>query len=294
MVLRPLPRFLTVVSFCALVSAVPILSAQAKLSINPYPLGDQAVEKFEKVTPVVSDRGIERPQEKVKAFEEAYVPDVVHKPRAPEPYTVGDEYIVQPEYKSMVREFHEAKSSRPAYLNETVVEEPYVPSFVKSPASQSIQETVVFDDVTPAVVEDLSQFEGIQEAVGEAEDLVVSTHPDLNAQPDLNSEIVWSEAKSVDPVSEVFVPQSSWSTFRGSDLREVLETWSQANKVELIWNLAERYSVQETVVIEDRFENAVAALLGQYEDLYVRPVASLHVSPDGQGKALVIFSYEGR
>ena len=303
MLLRPLPRFLTVVSFCALVSAVPVLSAHAELSINPYPLGDQAVENFDVVVPVVSDRVIERPQEKVKAFEEAYVPDVVHRPVAPEPYTEGDQYIKQPEYKSMVRQFHDVKASRPEYLNESVLEEPYVPSFVNNSASQNVQETVVFDDVAPAFVENLSQFQGIQETNGAAESLVVSTNP----QRELESEVVWSQAEAFDPVveapvfqpqsrpvSEVFVPQSSWHTFSGADLREVLETWSQANNIELIWNLAERYSVRETVVIEDRFENAVAALLGQYEDLYVRPVASLHVSPDGQGKTLVIFSYEGR
>ena len=131
MVLRPLPRFLTVISFCALVSAVPVLSSQAQLSIDPYPLGDQAVEDSKiATTPVSRDPVIKQSQEKVPDFEKRYVPDAVRKPIASEPYTAGDEYIEQSEYKSMVREFHEAKSSRPEYLNETVLEEPYIPSFV--------------------------------------------------------------------------------------------------------------------------------------------------------------------
>jgi len=97
----------------------------------------------------------------------------------------------------------------------------------------------------------------------------------------------------VDLVPSVQPAGGEWSTFRGADLHEVLEAWSQAHGIDLIWSVSDGYSVRETVTFNDSYENAVSGLLGQYDDLYVRPVASLHVSPDGHSQTLVVFSYEG-
>ena len=117
-------------------------------------------------------------------------------------------------------------------------------------------------------------FEAYQDPVSVLEPAFVPAHPPVDVVADVQS-------------------SREWSTFRGADLREVLETWSRARNIEVIWNLSGHYRVKETVSIRDSYENAVAALLAQFDGLYVRPVASLHVSPNGQGRTLVIFKYEG-
>jgi len=138
--------------------------------------------------------------------------------------------------------------------------------------------------------------------VGIEEDVRVEARPisnEVTAEPDIIIEddpigipVARSEATEIPALPPVAV-LSSWDTFRGADLREVLEAWSHAENVDLIWNLSETYRVPQTVVIRDSYENAVGALLAQYDNLYGRPVGSLHVSSDSASKTLVVFKYEG-
>lgn len=139
-----------------------------------------------------------------------------------------------------------------------------------------------------------------EKSVGVSERMIVA--PDQKFSDKAMFEASQEPVSVLQPQSQpVYIPETesptissnTWSAFRGADLHEVLEMWSRARGVSLIWNITERYTVRDTVTVEDSYEMAVSSLLSQYDHLYVRPVGSLHVSPDGQGQALVVFSYEG-
>ncbi len=84
-------------------------------------------------------------------------------------------------------------------------------------------------------------------------------------------------------------PAPSWDGFAGANLRETLEVWTQRAGVDLIWaSYDSAYSVRTSLSEAASFEQAVASLLGQYDDAQMRPVGSLYQDPDSGVRTLVV------
>lgn len=80
-----------------------------------------------------------------------------------------------------------------------------------------------------------------------------------------------------------------WHSFAGANVRETLDVWSQEAGVELIWSHRDSaFDVRNTMNVEGTYEEAVQALLEQYDNARMRPVGSLHVDSQTGKRTLVI------
>lgn len=82
--------------------------------------------------------------------------------------------------------------------------------------------------------------------------------------------------------------ENQWQAAQGADLREILEKWSEKGDVDLIWMAKQEFSVPEDMGVRGAFEDAVLALLEQFEDMETRPVGRIQVDPFLEKRALVI------
>jgi len=86
---------------------------------------------------------------------------------------------------------------------------------------------------------------------------------------------------------------NEWTAFEGANLQDVMRHWSKRSDVEVIWNSYADYEVRGNLDMTGSFEDAVQALLSQYNMDYIRPIGNLHIdSVDGQ-KTLVVLTYQG-
>lgn len=81
---------------------------------------------------------------------------------------------------------------------------------------------------------------------------------------------------------------SGWSARAGQSIRLILQEWSERENVELIWNNRNEFSVLDSVELSSGYAEAVSALLDQYQNDQVRPVASLHVDNDTGERTLLV------
>ncbi len=96
------------------------------------------------------------------------------------------------------------------------------------------------------------------------------------------------------PMAVIDVPRTDeWKAFRGSNLQEIIDSWSQSSGVQVIWNTYSDYRVEDTLVLQGTYEAALESLLSQYNKDYIRPVGSLHIDPISGQKTLVVVTYEG-
>jgi hypothetical protein len=79
-----------------------------------------------------------------------------------------------------------------------------------------------------------------------------------------------------------------WQTARGAGLADTLGLWSDVAGVDLIWRAYDNFEAPESINVEGSFEDAVTALLDQFEGQSERPVASLHIDPQTGQKTLVV------
>ncbi len=83
-------------------------------------------------------------------------------------------------------------------------------------------------------------------------------------------------------------PSKTWMASRGMTVLTVLRQWSQHEGVQLIWDSDAEFLVIGTLRMQDSYEAAVAALLGQYSEDMLRPVGHLYVDPDSGQRFLVV------
>lgn len=83
-------------------------------------------------------------------------------------------------------------------------------------------------------------------------------------------------------------PVKTWEAFSGSNIREVLSSWSQEADVQLIWALQKEFSVLESFNVSGHYTKAVQDLLEQYQQAEMRPVGTLHIHPETGERVLVV------
>lgn len=73
--------------------------------------------------------------------------------------------------------------------------------------------------------------------------------------------------------------QGRWSAPVGASLQQVLQTWSKAAGVELVWEANQGFAVRLPVNAGGSYEQALQSLLNQYADEKLRPNAQLNNDP---------------
>lgn len=95
--------------------------------------------------------------------------------------------------------------------------------------------------------------------------------------------------KEVSTFPVTAVREQNWNGFKGANLRETLAAWSSKEGVELIWASQDSdFDVRKTFSIQGSYEQAVQALLEQYDNARIRPVGRLHLSNENSQRALVV------
>lgn len=79
-----------------------------------------------------------------------------------------------------------------------------------------------------------------------------------------------------------------WGAEEGESLRRVLERWSAAAGVGVVWGCAEAFTVISAMNVVGSYAQAVESLLDQYRHTDSRPVARLHVDPQTDERFLVV------
>ncbi len=82
--------------------------------------------------------------------------------------------------------------------------------------------------------------------------------------------------------------QSRFRALGGANLRDVLELWSKETGVKVLWQAEEAFGVKESISLESSYENAVRALLEQYDHEQVRPVGEVYRDQVSGQNVLVI------
>ena len=83
---------------------------------------------------------------------------------------------------------------------------------------------------------------------------------------------------------------STWQANQGSNLRVALKNWSKRAGVELHWQANQSFAVRQTVANGGTYESALEAILGQYMNDSVRPIAQLNNDPVSGRRILIIQS----
>ncbi len=99
-------------------------------------------------------------------------------------------------------------------------------------------------------------------------------------------------AATSDEMVQASASSSTWSAAQGQSIRLILQEWSELENVELIWNNRNEFSVLDSVELEAGYAEAVSALLDQYQNDQVRPVARLHLDNE-TGKRTLLVEVEG-
>ncbi len=88
--------------------------------------------------------------------------------------------------------------------------------------------------------------------------------------------------------AEFYAPMQDWAAKEGQSIRSVLQDWSYRANVDLVWDSRNEFAVLDGFTQKSAYEHAVKALLDQYENDQVRPVAQLHIDPATQERVLVV------
>lgn len=89
-------------------------------------------------------------------------------------------------------------------------------------------------------------------------------------------------------------PPRAWHAYKGQSLRDILLSWSPKANVEISWEATENYRLDDNIIINDTFHNA---LLSMFEHNLTdnRAPAISYVEPqeDGKSAKLVVRDYSG-
>lgn len=97
-----------------------------------------------------------------------------------------------------------------------------------------------------------------------------------------NSAATPSAAKPAKPI------EPKWTAEQGQSLRTVMEKWSRAEGVELLWNADRDFPAPESVQRDGAYEEAVQSALELFASGAARPVGQLNTDPSTGARTLII------
>jgi hypothetical protein len=95
------------------------------------------------------------------------------------------------------------------------------------------------------------------------------------------------------PPVQLSSPAGKWFALNGAPLQEVLKSWADQAGVAIVWQANPSIAVKTTLSQTSSFEDAVAQLLGQYDQDALRPRGQLYRNPADGGRVLVIREEQG-
>lgn len=81
-----------------------------------------------------------------------------------------------------------------------------------------------------------------------------------------------------------------WQALQGTNLRSVIQRWSARENIDFIWQADEIFIIKNSLRDARNFNEAVAALIAQFDNQKVRPVATLNIDPETNRKSVIITS----
>lgn len=91
------------------------------------------------------------------------------------------------------------------------------------------------------------------------------------------------------PQSEPVANQvRTWRAIRGSSLREIIDVWAQKENVRVVWMAGEEFTIQESMSVQGKFEDAILTVLNQFGEENARPVGKIYVDPQFNQKVLLV------
>ncbi len=90
------------------------------------------------------------------------------------------------------------------------------------------------------------------------------------------------------PPVQLTTPGARWFAMNGAPLNEVLKSWADQAGVAIVWQASPSLAVKSTLSQTSSFEDAVAQLLGQYDQDLSRPRGQLYRNPVDGKRVLVI------
>ncbi len=100
-----------------------------------------------------------------------------------------------------------------------------------------------------------------------------------------------TEAKSADVAAAPQKAGEPWAGTKGATLRDTLQSWSEAEGVELYWSIDYDYKLKGNVKYSGSYDEAVGQLLDQFASARPQPYGQLHQGKDGP-RVLIVKSYD--
>ena len=95
--------------------------------------------------------------------------------------------------------------------------------------------------------------------------------------------------KNTNPVHSPARKTQLWQAHRGQNLRDILITWSPQANVELSWEATENYLLEQNVLINDTFDNAVIRIFTEnLAHTHAPEVSFVKSDADGSLSKLII------
>ncbi|HEY8189446.1 MAG TPA: TcpQ domain-containing protein, partial [Micavibrio sp.] len=109
----------------------------------------------------------------------------------------------------------------------------------------------------------------------------------------------WSSGKQMRSPADIIVnngdgqPPSEmhWRALKGSNLRQVLDSWTRNTGVQFIWSADQDFAVQRSLSFQGTFDSAVKSLLAEYDGQSSRPKGRIYQQP-GTGKPVLVIELE--
>ncbi len=111
----------------------------------------------------------------------------------------------------------------------------------------------------------------------------------------LNNRTAAQQQERVPNSSQPFIPapqkistETRWLGLTGAPMSEVLKVWSEDAGVALVWQAERDYAMRSSVSKVGTYEEAVYAVLSQYNDSPVRPVGEMYRDPSTGQSYLIV------
>ncbi len=96
------------------------------------------------------------------------------------------------------------------------------------------------------------------------------------------------KAEKQSPEKQAAAKPQEWRGLEGAELRDVLKDWGKRANVDIMWMMDQSFELKKSVKYKGSFEEAVAQVLGQYEDDKIHPKAQLNRDPDENRTTLIV------
>ena len=138
----------------------------------------------------------------------------------------------------------------------------------------------------PAVADNQWQPDSAPQSIVKEID-VVNVEPVQAVSPQAESGSLAETVNWIDPP-----PVKRWRALRGTALHDLLAMWSREGGMSFIWDSKRSFIVKETFSLQSSYEQALTAVLSQYQGDSFRPYGKVYLDADSGQRVVVIRSVD--